>query len=140
MSSTVRAEPETRGSQARPAIDCLLRPRSIAVVGASARENSFGARLMASLASGRYGGAVIPINPGRDFVGGRPCYPSLASLPERPDCVAFAFSDELVQGALEDAAAAGVPGAVIFGRFYDPSGARVRRLAAIARDAGMAVC
>jgi acyl-CoA synthetase (NDP forming) len=125
------------------AIQALLRPRSIAIVGASAREGSFGFRLIAALTSGRYRGTVYPINPRYEEIAGHRCYPSLQALPAPPDCAAFAVSDELVEAALTDAAAAGVRGAVLFGRAYEPPGnapSRVERLAAIARNAGMAVC
>ena len=128
---------------AAPAIQALLRPRSIAIVGASTREGSFGFRLANALTSGRYRGTVYPINPRYEEIAGHRCYPSLQALPAPPDCAAFAVSDELVEAALADAAAAGVRGAVLFGRAYEPPGngpSRVERLAAIARNAGMAVC
>src|SRR5580692_1941469 len=83
-----------------PAIQALLRPRSIAIVGASTREGSFGLRLIAALTSGRYRGTVYPINPRYEEIAGHGCYPSLQALPAPPDCAAFAASDELVEAAL----------------------------------------
>jgi acyl-CoA synthetase (NDP forming) len=128
----------------RQDIDALLRPRSLAIVGASQREDSFGQRLLLSVRSGRYEGRVYPINPRYETLEGIACFPDLKSLPEPPDCAAFAVSDDHVETALADAAAAGVRSAVIFGRAYDnppPGGpSRVDRLAAIAREADMAVC
>ncbi|HMK68176.1 MAG TPA: CoA-binding protein, partial [Stellaceae bacterium] len=130
--------------EGRTALDCLLRPRSIAIFGASTREGSFGLRLLNSITGGRYGGAVYPINPRYEEIGERRCYPSLKDLPQSADCVAFAVSDDLVEAALAEAADAGVRAAVIFGRAYEPRNgpgpSRVERLAAIAREAGMAVC
>src|SRR5580700_2582695 len=82
------------------AIQALLRPRSIAIVGASAREGSFGFRLIAALTSGRYRGTVYPINPRYEEIAGHRCYPSLKALPELADCAAFAVSDDLVEAAL----------------------------------------
>ena len=125
------------------ALDALLRPRSIAIVGASARDGSFGLRLLNSINSGRYQGAVYPINPRYDEIAGHRCYASLKALPEVADCAAFAVSDDLVEAALTDAADAGVRGAVLFGRAYEAPGggpSRVERLSAIARSASMAVC
>ncbi|HXP74068.1 MAG TPA: acetate--CoA ligase family protein [Stellaceae bacterium] len=130
--------------RSRTALDALLRPRSIAIVGASIRAGSFGERLLNSINGGRYRGAVYPINPRYEEIGGRRCFPSLKALPEPADCVAFAVSDDLVEAALAEAADAGVLGAVLFGRGYEPPGrvgpSRVQRLSAIARGAGMAVC
>ena len=125
------------------AINALLRPRSIAIIGASIRDGSFGLRLLNSLTSGRYRGAIYPINPRYQEIAGLRCYPSLQALPEAADCAAFAVSDDLVETALADAADAGVCAAVLFGRAYEPPSAgpsRVERLSAIARGAGMAVC
>ncbi len=143
MKLTAPADAGGAVSGVAPAIQALLRPRSIAIVGASTREGSFGLRLANALTSGRYRGTVYPINPRYEEIAGHRCYPSLQALPAPPDCAAFAVSDELVEAALADAAAAGVRGAVLFGRAYEPPGnglSRVERLAAIARNAGMAVC
>jgi acyl-CoA synthetase (NDP forming) len=140
---TAPMDADGAASGGAPAIQALLRPRSIAIVGASTREGSFGLRLIAALTSGRYRGTVYPINPRYEEIAGHRCYPSLQALPESPDCAAFAVSDELVEAALTDAAAAGVRGAVLFGRAYESPGdgpSRIERLAAIARNAGMAVC
>ena len=125
-------------------LNALLRPSSIAIVGASNRAGSFGERLLAAVTSGRYRGTVYPVNPGYEEIGGHRCYPDLAALPEIPDCAAFAVSDDRIEMALAAAAAAGVRGAVLFGRGYEPAQpdrpSKVERLSAIARAAGMAVC
>jgi acyl-CoA synthetase (NDP forming) len=113
-------------------LDALLRPRSIAVVGASAREGSFGLRLLNAITGGRYGGAVYPINPRYEEIAGRRCYPDLKTLPELVDCAAFAVSDDVIEAAFAAAADAGVRAGVLFGRGYEPprgSGpSRVERL------------
>jgi acetate---CoA ligase (ADP-forming) len=140
---TVPVDAGGAASGSSSAVQALLRPRSIAIVGASAREGSFGLRLVNALTNGRYCGTVYPINPRYAEIAGHRCYPSLQALPSPPNCAAFAVSDELVEAALADAGEAGVRGAVVFGRAYEPPGngpSRVARLAAIARNAGMAVC
>ena len=122
----------------------LLRPRSVAVVGASNRPGSFGQRLLASLTGWHFGGPIYAVNPGYESLDGRPCYPDLAALPEIPDCVAFALSDDRIEAGLLAAAGAGVPAAMIFGRGYEPPAPDrtplPERLGAIAREAGMTVC
>lgn len=130
----------TAGHRLKP----LLAPRSIAVVGASPSEGSFGNRLVQVITSGNYAGAILRVNPRYEAIGEHICYPSLAALPETPDCVAFAISDERIEAGLAEAAAAGVRAAVIFGRCYDKAASSnvslPARLSAIAREAGMAVC
>ena len=124
----------------------LLEPRSLAVVGASARPGSFGDTLVGQLLSGGYRGTVHLVNPRYREVAGRPCRPSLADLPEPVDLAVLAVPNAALEAQLEAAAAAGIPAAVIFASCVDdrppPPGTPplADRLAAIARDAGMAVC
>lgn len=62
----------------------LLRPRSVAVIGASATPGSFGYRTLQNTTFG-YTGKVYPINPKHGEILGRACYPTIESLPEMPD-------------------------------------------------------
>src|ERR1700733_9328615 len=91
----VRASVDRTVRRGTTALDALLRPRSIAIVGASTREGSFGLRLLNAISSGRYRGAVYPINPRYGEIAGQRCYPRLDAVPESPDCAAFAVSDDL---------------------------------------------
>lgn len=131
----------------RPAPDAmraLLAPSSVAIVGASGQQGALGQRLLSYLIAGGYKGRIYPVNPRYQTLQNLTCYPDLASIPERVDCAAFAVSDERIEAALADAAAAGVRGAVAYGRMHEPPGRggpdRPARLAAIARGAGMALC
>ena len=94
----------------------LLRPRSVAVIGATVREEAVGNFVLHLVAGPRYGGTVCGVNPRYDKIDGFPCYASVAEIPETPDCVVLAVNDARVEQALATAAAAGVPGAVVFGR------------------------
>ncbi len=90
----------------------LIEPRSIAVVGASPRAGAFGARVLENLA--HYGGEIYPVNDRYERIGLLACHASLKALPERPDCVVVAVPREGVEPVLEEAAALGVGGAVVF--------------------------
>ena len=70
-----------------PWLAALLRPRSVAIVGASDDPKKDGARPLRFLRKHGYPGAVYPVNPRRDTVLGEKAWPSLAALPERPDHV-----------------------------------------------------
>lgn len=93
---------------------------------------------------GAFSGAVYPVNPRYVTIAGAQCYPTLAALPETPDLVAFAVSDDYIEVALQEAVDANCGAAAIFGRAYEehregiPS--KSVRLGAIARAAGMPVC
>lgn len=94
-------------------LDPLLRPRSVAVVGASERRDSMGEWCLRNLERGRYGGPVYPVNPGYEKIASRRCYPSLSSLPEVPELVIFAVADTRVEAVLDEAIALGVPAVVL---------------------------
>ena len=124
----------------------LLEPRSLAVVGASARPGSFGDQLVSQLLGGGYRGQVHLVNPRYREVAGRPCHRSLAELPGPVDLAVLAVPNAALEAQLRAAAEAAIPAAVIFASCVeaepDPDRAvpLAERLAAIAREAGMAVC
>jgi acyl-CoA synthetase (NDP forming) len=72
-------------------------------------------------------------------VAGRPCHPSLADLPGPVDLAVLAVPNAALEAQLRAAAAAAIPAAVIFASCLDPPDL-AERLAAIAGEAGMAVC
>lgn len=94
-------------------LEPLLRPRSVAVVGASAREDSMGEWVLENLRRGGYEGDVYPVNPNYDEINGERCFASVTELPGRPDLVIFAIGDANLEAALDDAITAGIPAAVI---------------------------
>ncbi|MGI9236154.1 MAG: CoA-binding protein, partial [Woeseiaceae bacterium] len=94
-------------------LDPLLRPRAVAVVGASSRPDSMGEWVLTNLKVGGYPGRVYPVNPRYETLQEHRCYADLAAIPEIPDLVVFAVSDARLEAALDEAIAAGIPAAVI---------------------------
>jgi acetyl-CoA synthetase len=92
----------------------LLRPASIAVVGASERPGSYGAQTLLNLDAIGFEGDVYGVNPGRSEAHGRPCVPSLAGLPAPADAVVVAIPAAGVSEVIEQAGALGCGGAVIY--------------------------
>lgn len=124
-------------------LDALLRPKSIAIVGASARSDSFGKQLQLSINSLGYEGQIYLINPKYEQIDGLPAYPSLAALPHPVDCVAMAIADSALPKALEAAVEAGARSAVLFGRSYGqmPDGRELTHtLSDIAAQAQLQLC
>ena len=108
-------------------LQALLRPGSVAVVGASPKGGT-GGRILGNLLASGFPGAVYPVNPNYAEVRGKTCYPSIAGLPEAPDCVVVALPVTRVLGVIEEAAAAGVPsGIVVAEGFADGNTAAGRR-------------
>ena len=124
-------------------LDPLLRPRSVAVVGASNRTDSIGEWAVRNLDLGGYEGKLYVVNPRYEEVQGHRCYAALADLPEVPDCVIFAVGDHRLEAALDDAIAVGVPAAVIQSALFidDDSEPLLKdRVQFKILDAGMLVC
>jgi acetate---CoA ligase (ADP-forming) len=120
----------------------MLEARSVALVGASARPGSLGARMIAELARGPSLPRRYLVNPRYANIGGEPCLPSLADVPEPVDLVLLAVPDPALEDQLGLAARRRDRSAVIFGNAFDPPGLTGLRdrLAATAAQAGMALC
>lgn len=118
-------------------------PRSIAVVGVSTNPASFGSITYANIAGpGRFAGPVYVVNAKYERIGDKPCYPSVAALPETPDCVFVAVPRDAVEGIVQECARRGVGGVVLFSSGFSETGqpervAQQQRLVAIARAANM---
>ena len=91
----------------------LLTPRSIAVVGASDRPGSYADLVLRNLEANEFAGEVWGVNPKRDEVHGRRCFPSVAELPEPADAVVIAVPAPAVPEAVEQAGASGCGGAIV---------------------------
>jgi acyl-CoA synthetase (NDP forming) len=133
----------TAPSQARTtALTAMLEARSVALVGASARPGSLGARMIEEVARSPSRPRTYLVNPRYADIGGVPCLPDLAAVPEPVDLALLAVPDHALEQQLSAAARSQARSAVIFGNAFDPPGRTGlrRRLAAIAGEAGMAVC
>lgn len=122
----------------------LLRPRSIALVGASRNLDSLNGRPLTYLKVHGYAGQVYPVNPGYDSIADLPCYPSLEALPERPDLVVVGVAAPRVLGVLEQCVALGIPAAIVFASGYAEMGEAGRAAQAaigdLAARTGLLVC
>ena len=126
-------------------LDAILRPRAVAVVGASARAGSPGRQMVHQLQIGGFDGPILPVNPRYQEILGLPCYSSLDDVPGTPDLVLLGVPNAALEEQLGAAARAGAKGAVIFASAHEdaaPAGAPslIQRLGDIAREAGMVVC
>jgi acetyltransferase len=91
----------------------LLHPRSVAVFGASDREDSVAGIIYRNLISAGFRGKVFPINPKRQEVMGHTCYASAITLPETPELAIIATPAPSIPDILEDCGAHGIHHAVV---------------------------
>ncbi len=121
----------------------LMKPASIAVVGASQRMTR-ATRVVANLKIFGYSGRIFPINPKYREVLGLPCYPDLGSTPEPADTVVVAIPAEQVPGILASAVESGVRGAVVLSSGFAEAGPagqkRQTELERLAADRGLLIC
>jgi acyl-CoA synthetase (NDP forming) len=123
----------------RSALDRLLAPRSVAVVGASQAPKKAGHALVRNLAG--FDGDVHAVNPRAGEIAGRPAVGSVAEIPGLVDLALLAVPPPALAGAVRDCAAAGVGGVVVhtggLGEASAAGAALQDELLAIARGAGM---
>jgi acyl-CoA synthetase (NDP forming) len=122
-------------SAALPPIDLrpLFAPRSVAVVGASAR-GGIAATVRDNLRTIASATRCHFVNPRYEELGGQPCYPSIEALPERPDIVLVAVNPLRAAAVVEDAARAGVPAVIVPGGGVVEGGEAAARMQAEVRD------
>lgn len=107
-------------------LDSLFNPKSLALIGASRREESVGAVLAANLMSAGFEGPIYPIHPKASEIGDRVAYPSVADLPETPDLAVIATPPNAVPDLIAQLAERGTRSAVVitagFGEGGDQEG------------------
>ena len=113
---------------------CLLEPQSIAVVGASRRDNAVGSRILRNIMSGGFTGRIYPVNPNADVVAGLLCVRAIADLPPGVDVAIIAVPAGAVPDAAEQCGLRGVRSLVVVASGIGEAGPA---LLAICRKHGM---
>ena len=104
------------------AISRLLKPRSVAVIGASADPTKTAGRPVAYLKKLGFSGDIFPINPKVEQVDGLKCYPDIASLPSVPDVGIVLLGAERAHLAVRDLANLGCAAAIVLASGYTETG------------------
>jgi acetyltransferase len=94
-------------------LDRLLKPKSIALIGASKRPGSLGAVLAGNLFRAGFAGPVLPVHPKHEAIEGVLAYGSVAQLPITPDLAVIATPPDSVPGLVAELGARGTRAAVI---------------------------
>ena len=123
-------------------LDRVLNPKHVCIVGASPKAGSFGERVLTNLAG--FGGNIYLVNSKYDKIGDRQCYPSMASLPENPDCVAVVAPRDAVEDIVREAAHLRVGGVILYASGYAETRLPERielqlRLKAIGLESGLKI-
>jgi acetyltransferase len=100
----------------------IFNPKRIAVIGASEREGSLGAKILRNLIGVGYKGTVFPVNPFRQTVQGITAYPSISKIPWKVDLAVIATPAHTVPQIVEECGKAGVSGIIIISAGFKEAG------------------
>ena len=100
----------------------IMKPKSVAVIGASAENGKIGNSVMKNLINGGYQGEIYPIHPKAQEIMGKKVYKSVKDIPGEVDIAVFAIPASLVAGALIECGEKKVVGAVLIPSGYAETG------------------
>ncbi len=132
----------------RPSADEILRtmnrimkPRAVAVIGASAEAGKIGNSVMRNLVDGGFAGEIHPVHPRAEEILGRRAYPSVADIPGEVDVAIFAIPARLVTATMAEVGAKGIPAAIMIpSGFAEVGEAELQReMLEVAREHGVRV-
>lgn len=138
--------PDGQSDQRRSslAVQRLLAPRSIAIIGASAERTKPGGRLFHYLLKHGYAGQIYPVNPRAESIMGYTSYPSVAELPETPDLACILTPSATVPDVVAQCGVKGIPSAIVFASGFGETGEEGRRaqqaIVDAARASGLRLC
>jgi acetate---CoA ligase (ADP-forming) len=127
-----------------PDLECLFRPKSIAIVGATEDPRRVaGLPLKFALDHG-YKGKLFPVNQNREVVLGLKCYPSVLDIPEDVDAAMIVVPAAVVPDVVEQCAQKGIKAVVIgvsgFAELDEEGKKRHNSIVETAKKSGMRIC
>lgn len=105
-------------------LDSLLRPKSIAVIGASTQPGKIGYTVLDNLISGGYQGKIFPINPQADMILGLKTYPTVEAVPDAIDAAVLTVPAKVCAQVTEECGKKGVKGLIIITSGFSEVGRR----------------
>ena len=122
-------------------VEWILKPRSVAVIGASRNSGKLGGAILANLIQSGYKGKIFPVNRAADQVLGLRCYSSVAAIGGQFDLAIVAVPAAAVESELAACAKAGAHAAIVVAAGFGESGPegalREERIFQLARRSGM---
>jgi acetyl coenzyme A synthetase (ADP forming)-like protein len=122
-------------------LDCILRPRRVAVIGASRTPNTIGHEIVSNLVDYGFTGTVFPVNPKADAIHSLKTYPSIGAVPDAVDMAIITVPKQHVLAVAEECGQAGVKGLTVISAGFREVGAdgaeRERQLMEVVRRHGM---
>ncbi len=103
-------------------LDCIFKPKRIALVGVSSNPNSVSGKVLTNIVSAGFKGVVYPVNPEFEAVMAMPCFPDLKSLPRTPDLAVICTAATEVPDKVRECGEAGINGVIIMSSGFRETG------------------
>ena len=124
-------------------LEPLLRPKAVAVIGASDNPARIGGRPIYSMLKDGYEGNLFPVNPNRDIVQGLKAYPNISSVPMPVDSAVISVPENIALKVIKECADNGVKSVVVFTSGFAEIGSAglsaQRQIADISAESGMRI-
>jgi acetyl coenzyme A synthetase (ADP forming)-like protein len=120
--------PPARDDRALASLDAILKPRSVAIVGASPRPESIGRVILHNIIESDFNGVVYPVHPKAAYVHSMKTYPSVLAIPDEIDLAYVVVPSSYVLSVVDECGRKGVKGlCVISAGFREIGGEGVKR-------------
>ncbi len=114
--------PDAYAGEARSALESMFTPKSVAVIGATDREESVGRIVLERLRNPVFRGRIYPVNPNHTDVLGIRAYPKIGDIPEKIDLAVIVTPARTVPGVVGECVDAGVRAAVVISAGFKERG------------------
>lgn len=104
-------------------MDKIMRPKAIAVVGASTKPKTIGSEIMQRLRDYKFNGKVYPVNPKGGMIEGFQAYTSIAEIPGEVDLAVIVVNAKFVLDTIDQCHAKGIKGLCIITAGFKETGA-----------------
>ena len=122
-------------------LDKIMRPKSIAVVGASTKPKTIGSEIMQRLRDYKFNGKIYPVNPKGGMIEGFQAYTSISEIPGEVDLAVIVVNAKFVLDTIDQCHAKGIKGLCIITAGFKETGAEgaeaEKQLLAKVREYGM---
>src|SRR5574344_2741540 len=103
-------------------LDRIMRPKTIAVVGASTKEHTIGSDIMKRLQEYKFQGKIFPVNPKGGVIEGLQAYTSVLEVPEEIDLAIIVVNAKFVLSTIDQCHEKGIKGLCIITAGFKETG------------------